>query len=301
MGLHAVDPHPAYYNYAVLWGTDHSWNMAYDSATTRVADNQACAQTYLDLYKIDPQAVRIQNTTTSLLAMVNSVVVNDWSWIDALQMAMPAFVKLGAITGNQAYFDKMYAMYAYSKNTFGFYNQTEHLWWRDATFKPPYTAPNGQDSYWSRGNGWVYAALVRVLEALPATDAHRAEYLLDFQNMSSAIVAVQRSDGFWNVSLHDPNDFGGPETTGTSLFAYGMAFGVRNGFLNSATYLPAISKAWGAMASAVHTNGFLGYVQGTGKQPSDGQPVTYDSVPNFEDFGVGCFLLGGTEISKLAQ
>ena len=42
---------------------------------------------------------------------------------------------------------------------------------------------------------------------------------------------------------------------------------------------------------AVHPNGFLGYVQGTGKEPKDGQPVTYKSVPDFEDYGVGCFLL----------
>lgn len=43
----------------------------------------------------------------------------------------------------------------------------------------------------------------------------------------------------------------------------------------------------------------LGYVQGTGKEPKDGQPVTYKSVPDFEDYGVGCFLLAGTEVYKL--
>ena len=29
------------------------------------------------------------------------------------------------------------------------------------------------------------------------------------------------------------------------------------------------------------------------------QPVTYKSVPDFEDYGVGCFLLAGTEVYKL--
>ena len=43
------------------------------------------------------------------------------------------------------------------------------------------------------------------------------------------------------------------------------------------------------------TDGFLGYVQGTGKEPKDSQPVTYDKVPDFEDFGTGCFLLAGSE------
>ena len=50
---------------------------------------------------------------------------------------------------------------------------------------------------------------------------------------------------------------------------------------------------------AVHPNGFLGYVQGTGKEPKDGQPVTYDSRPDFDDYGLGCLLLAGTEVYKL--
>ncbi|HEY3253279.1 MAG TPA: glycoside hydrolase family 88 protein, partial [Polyangiaceae bacterium] len=135
---------------------------------------------------------------------------------------------------------------------------------------------------------------------LPDSEPHRAEYLADFKNMAEALRAVQRSDGFWNVSLHDATHFGGPELTGTSLFTYGMAWGVRQGILAPASYQPLIDRAWAAMASAVHENGFLGYVQGTGKQPSDGQPVTFDQPPDYEDFGLGCFLLGGSEVARLA-
>ena len=78
-----------------------------------------------------------------------------------------------------------------------------------------------------------------------------------------------------------------------------MAWGVNNGLLERADYLPAIARAWEAMAAAVHDNGFLGYVQGTGKEPKDGQPVTRDSVPDFEDYGLGCLLLAGSEVYKL--
>ena len=52
---------------------------------------------------------------------------------------------------------------------------------------------------------------------------------------------------------------------------------------------------------ALHPNGFLGYVQSTGKQPSDGQPAGYNTVPNFEDYGLGAFLLAGSEICQLMQ
>ena len=37
----------------------------------------------------------------------------------------------------------------------GLYSTADHLWWRDASFKPPRTTPGGEDIYWSRGNGWV--------------------------------------------------------------------------------------------------------------------------------------------------
>ena len=52
-------------------------------------------------------------------------------------------------------------------------------------------------------------------------------------------------------------------------------------------------------AEVVHPNGKLGYVQGTGKEPKDGQPVGYDKTPDFEDYGLGCFLLAGTQILEL--
>jgi unsaturated rhamnogalacturonyl hydrolase len=63
---------------------------------------------------------------------------------------------------------------------------------------------------------------------------------------------------------------------------------------------PIVAKAWTAMATdCLAPGGHLGYVQGTGKEPKDGQPVTYTSTPDFEDYGLGCFLLAGTEVYKL--
>jgi len=302
LALYGIDPKPSDLSYAVDWAASHDWGLV-GGTTTRSADNQCAGQTYLALYESDPQPKRIADIQSDIDMVVSGGQVDDWTWVDAIQMAMPVFAKLGVLSGKTAYFDKMFAMYSSAKSaqgTAGFYSKTDHLWWRDADFDPPYQEPNGKNCYWSRGNGWVFAALARVLDIIPASDPHRAEYLSDFSAMAEAVRAVQRSDGFWNVSLQDPTHFGGPELTGTSLFAYGMAWGVRKGILPAASYEPAIERAWSAMASAVHDNGFLGYVQGTGKQPSDGQPVTFDKQPNFEDFGLGCFLLGGSEVARLA-
>ena len=120
--------------------------------------------------------------------------------------------------------------------------------------------------------------------------------------MFEALVPLQRPDGFWNVSLKDPDHFGGKEVTGTALFVYGMAWGINQGMISKKDYLPVVTKAWNALVTeSVHPNGFLGYVQGTGKEPKDSQPVCYDTVPNFEDFGLGCILLAGSEMYKLSK
>jgi len=63
---------------------------------------------------------------------------------------------------------------------------------------------SGKDIYWSRGNGWVFVALARVLDILPTSDPHRDTYVADFKAMAKAIVPLQRSDGFWNENLIDP-------------------------------------------------------------------------------------------------
>lgn len=304
MALYNIDKQNKYYDYAVLWSEKPKWGLR-NGIQTRNADDQACGQTYIDLYLIgnkqNPE--RIKDIKASVDLMVKSEKSDDWNWIDAIQMAMPVFTRLGIVYNDISYFRKMYDLYSFSKYKHGgkgLYNPADHLWWRDKDFVPPYKEPNGEDCYWSRGNGWVVAALVRTLEMLPKTDPHYNEYLQDYKDMCTALIKVQRSDGFWNVSLHDPSNFGGKETSGTALFTYGFAWGINNGVLNKKKYKPFITKAWNAMVKeSVHPNGFLGYVQGTGKEPKDGQPVTYTSKPDFEDYGLGCFLLAGSKVYKM--
>lgn len=303
MALHTIYPRAEFYDYTYNWASYHKWGMR-NGNTTRNADDQCCGQTYIDLYRISPESpAMIKNIKASIDMVVNTPQVNDWWWIDAVQMAMPIYAQLGTLFKEPKYYDKMWDMYAYTRNEHGdngMFNPKDGLWWRDQDFDPPYKEPNGEDCYWARGNGWVYAALVRVLKQTPKDETHRVDYVNDFLAMTKALKKCQRTDGFWNVSLHDPKNFGGKETSGTALFVYGMAWGISNGLLDSKEYLPVVEKGWKAMVKdAVHANGFLGYVQGTGKEPKDGQPVTYTSVPDFEDYGVGCFLLAGTEVYKL--
>lgn len=303
MALYDIYPKEEYWTYTHDFCEFHEWGYR-NGAKTRNADDYCIGQTYIDMYRLCAKPEWLRKVKANLNMLVNTPQVDDWTWIDAIQMGMPVFAKLGNTLDEPKYWEKMWQMYEASRNSIGggLYNEMEGLWWRDADFVPPYKEPNGKNCYWSRGNGWVYAALARVMTEIPEKEVHYQAYLEDFKKMSEALVKCQRLDGFWNVSLHCVENFGGKEVTGTALFVYGMAWGVRNGILDAKKYMPVIAKAWNAMVNdCVHKDGFLGYVQGTGKEPKDGQPVTYDSVPDFEDYGVGCFLLAGTEVYKLAK
>ena len=137
------------------------------------------------------------------------------------------------------------------------------------------------------------------MNELPKKSKEYKELKKDFLLMSEGVLKCQREDGLWNPSLVSTN-YAMPETSGTALFLYGMAWGIRQGYLKEKIYKPVCDKAWAAMIkTSVHNDGFLGWMQGTGKDPSAGQPLSYDKVPDFEDYGTGCFLLGAAEYYKL--
>ena len=304
MALHALQPQSRYFDYTLRWCRAHRWTPR-NGVTTHDADDYCCAQTYIDMLRLGAEGATLQYVRE---CMDNTLARGresdaDWWWIDAIQMGMPVLQKLARETGDARYAEKAWSMYAYARNEQdgGLRNPADGLWWRDRDFNPPYRTPGGKDCYWSRGDGWVVAALVRVMDEMQPTEPHYEDYKADLISLLEGLLPLQREDGFWNCSLADPTDFGGPEVTGTSLFLYGMAWGVRKGYLPRDRYLPVMERAWKAMASSVHPDGFLGWQQGTGKQPSDSQPVTFTRLPDFEDYGVGCFLLGATEYYRLWQ
>ena len=305
MALYDIDPDVRYTDYTDRWANFHQWTPRNGVKTTD-ADDQCCGQTYLmRIQATTPQEQWKERARFVIENLDNQMATGRtdyWTWIDAIQMAMPLYFQVYKLTGDRRYADYAMQMYRWTRNECGggLFNKKTGFWWRDKDFVPPYQEQDGNNCYWSRGDGWVYAALVRVMDLLSPKDKYYKELKADFLSMSRAFASCQREDGFWNVSLVSPVTFGGKETTGTSLFLYGMSWGMRKGLLKTKEYKPVADRAWKALATeSVHPNGFLGYVQGTGKQPSDSQPVTYTSIPDFEDFGTGCFLLGAVEYYKL--
>lgn len=301
MALYGIDPKNEYIDYTDRWAAFHKWTPR-DGTSTRDADNQCCSQTYLDRFVMTGDSAMMRPTMENIRGQMAETKLGYWTWIDAIQMAMPVYAQMYKITGDKAYIDHAMDMYRWSRNECGggLFNEADGLWWRDADYVPPYKEKDGKQCYWSRGNGWVLVALVRTMDQMKPRGKVYKELKKDFTAMCDALAKCQREDGFWNVSLVSPATYGGKETSGTALFLYGISWGLRKGYLKESQFRPVADKAWKAIATeALHRDGFLGYVQGTGKDPSAGQPVTYDKVPDFEDFGVGCFLLGATEYYKL--
>lgn len=300
MALYAADPQQRYLDYTDRWASFHKWT-ARNGIKTTDADDQCCQQVYLERFAQTGDTAMASQVKANLDAQMATGRADYWTWIDAIQMAMPVYVKYYKVSGDKKYLDYAVKAYKWTRNTCGggLFNTKEGLWWRDKDFVPPYKEKDGQNCYWSRGNGWVYAALLRSMEQLSPKSKEYKLFKKDFLLMSGGLLKCQREDGFWNVSLVSPATYGGPEMTGTALFLYGMSWGIRHGLLDAAAYRPACDRAWRAIRSCVHANGFLAWNQGTGKDPSAGQPLSYYKVPDFEDYGTGCWLLGATEYRKL--
>lgn len=301
MALNDIDPQTRYIDYTDRWADFHKWTPRNGVKTTD-ADDQCCSQTYLMRYA-QMRDERMLKPTLENLDLQMQTKIGWWTWIDAIQMAMPVYMQAYQLTGETKYRDHGMKMYRWSRNECGgglFNTKGDLLWWRDADYVPPYKEPDGKDCYWSRGNGWVYAALVRCMNQLSPKKDKKVyrELLKDFRLMTKGIASCQREDGFWNPSLVSTN-YAMPETSGTALFLYGLCWGMNNGYLKVADYRQMADRAWQALVTVVHPNGFLGWMQGTGKDPSAGQPLSYDRIPDFEDYGTGCFLLGATEYYKL--
>ena len=314
MALQTLDPQQRYVDYAMRWADFHQWTPR-NGVNTCDADDQCCAQTYVELLPYTSKDYRqllgnvianldhqMQTPNTKKQVGANPL-YGWWTWIDAIQMAMPLYMQVARLTGEMKYRDHAFRMYLWSRNECGggLFNEKEGLWWRDADYVPPYKEKDGQNCYWSRGNGWVYAALVRAMNQISPKDKAYKQMKKDFLKMSKALLNCQHGDGFWHASLVSDIDYPTPEITGTALFLYGMAWGIRQGLLKDARYRPACDRAWQALRSCLHEDGSLGWAQGTGKDPSAGQPVTFESVPDFEDYGTGCYLLGLTEYYKLLK
>jgi hypothetical protein len=178
------------------------------------------------------------------------------------------------------------------------YNTTYKFYYRDGGFIPPKNVcPNGKPMFWSCGEAWVIGGMARILDHMPKTYANRPQFVTQFQEMCAAIKAEQGNNslypGLWTTSMLDHPDYPDPETSGSAFFCFAMAWGVRNGLLDSATYNPCINKAWSDLIKNIGTDGRLKRCQHVDWMPRNNLSA---DVNNSSPEGEGAFLQAGYEL-----
>jgi rhamnogalacturonyl hydrolase YesR len=308
MAAYAVTKNEKYRQYSEDWAVHNEWKGAKseDKANWKYkygekddyvlfGDWQICFQTYIDLYKLKPEPQRIARAREVMEYEMSTPQNDYWWWADGLYMVMPVMTKLYGVTNNPQYLTKLHEYFSYANSIM--YDAETGLYYRDAKYVyPQHKSVNGKKDFWARGDGWVLAGLAKVLQDLPADDAHRAEYLSKYRGLAAAIKAAQQPEGYWTRSLLDPQHAPGPETSGTAFFTYGLLWGINNGVLDKKEYLPTVQKAWQYLTTtALQPDGTLGYVQPIGEKAIPGQVVDKNSTSNF---GVGAFLLAASEMHQ---
>lgn len=299
----------AWRNYSISWAEHNNWMGATESnpALWRYRDYgedqqhvlfgdwQICFQTYIDLYHTLKDERCIARAKEVMDYEVDSKEADYWWWADALYMVMPVMTKMYRLTGSEKYLDKLYANICYSDSIM--LDTATGLYYRDARYVyPRHKTLDGRKDFWACGNGWVLAGLAKVLQDVPRNYQHHSFFAEKFRRLAKAVAAQQQPEGYWSRSLMDAAQAPGPETSGTAFFVYGLLWGINNGYLSAADFMPTVKKAWSyLMYTALQPDGSIGYVQPIGDRAIPGQTIGRQSQA---DFGVGAFLLAACEYAR---
>ena len=305
MEVYFLTKKPEYLEYSKEWAEHNQWKGAKSDDKTcwkysygesddyvLFGDYQICFQTYADLYNLEPDTQKIARAREVMEYQMSTPNRDYWWWADGLYMVMPVMTKMYNITKNPLYLEKLHEYLVYADSIM--YDEEAGLYYRDGKYVyPKHKSVNGKKDFWARGDGWVLAGLAKVLKDLPKTDKYRQEYIDRFRTLAKSVAACQQPEGYWTRSMLDPQHAPGPETSGTAFFAYGLQWGINNGFLNAGEYQPIVEKAWQYLITvALQPDGKIGYVQPIGEKAIPGQVVDANSTSNF---GVGAFLLAACE------
>ncbi len=310
MDAYAVTNEEDYREYSRRWAEKNHWEGArsdnreewkyhYGESDQFVlfGDWQVCFQVYLELNKLKSEEKRSARAVEVFDYQITTPQVDYIWWSDGLFMVMPAMTEVYKLTGEEKYLDRLHDYFEYSRKLM--FDEEAGLFFRDAKYVyPKHKSVNGRKDFWARGNGWVFAALPRVIDDLPEDHEHRDEYLEVFRKMARALADSQQDDGYWTRSILDPEHAPGPEASGTSFFTYGFLWGLNKGVLGD-EFLPVAGDGWKFLTgTALQENGTVGYMQPIGEKAIPGQVVDARSTA---DFGTGAFLMAASEMVRFME
>ena len=285
-----------FFDQALAWGRQHKWQVG----TEQDGSNRLfCVETWLELYFVEHDRAKIEPAIRWLATPAPNSPAGPRRWylednrayVDSLYGA-PAFAMLAKATGDKKYLEIMQAFF--DEVSGELMNKDVGLFYRDNRFIGKKTA-NGRNVFWSRGNGWVFGGIARILEYLPEDHPARPEYVRIFRRMAAELTKRQGPDGLWFPNLDDREALPTPETSGSGFFCYGLAWGINHGVLDRTAYLPTVQKAWAGLARSLSPEGKVRWGQQVDDQPhSFGAESTHEYV-------TGTFMLAGSQVYRLAR
>jgi unsaturated rhamnogalacturonyl hydrolase len=159
--------------------------------------------------------------------------------------------------------------------------------------------PELKTIFWSRGNGWAIWAVSELLSVLPENHPLYEDVLELFNRHVKSLASLQGKSGLWHNVLVLPDSR--EEVSGTAIFTLAMARGVRNGWIDEATYKPIVMKAWDGIKKQIEPDGTIHNIC-YGTMCSD--DVNYYLNRPFYDndtHGVFAVLVAGIEVSKMTM
>lgn len=287
----------AWLDQALRWSERHRWQPGTESSGANVL---TATQTYLQLHELDPRPERIDPVVEWLASGCPNTPTGARVWYreggrryaDSLYVGPPALAMLARATGDARYLDWMHAFFEDVRQELQ--DPETGLFFRDERFVGERTT-RGRKVIWSRGNGWVFGGLVRILRYLPEDDPRREPHVRTYRRMAQALAPRQGADGLWRTNLDDPEQYPGPESSGTGFFCYGLAWGIRHGLVDAREILPVVARAWRGLAGCVDAGGRVGWGQPVGDRPVE---VSADLS---HEYVTGTFLLAGSEVLRLVR
>ncbi len=173
-------------------------------------------------------------------------------WIDDMFMITAAQVQAYRATGDRKYVDRA------AKEMVVYLDDLQK---ENGLF---YHAPD-VPFFWGRGDGWMAAGMAEMLRSLPDDNPDRSRIMKGYKLMMESLLKYQDENGMWHQLIDDPKAW--PETSCTGMFAFAFITGVKNGWLDEATYGPAARKAWIGLTGYINENNDVREVcQGTNKK-----------------------------------
>jgi unsaturated rhamnogalacturonyl hydrolase len=156
-------------------------------------------------------------------------------WLDGIYMASPFYAQYGKTFGEpEAFDDVVFQIRAIARHTRDaqtglFY----HGWDESRGQKWANPATGCSPHFWGRAVGWYAMALVDVLDYLPADHRGRALLIEILDRLVDALARVQDpATGLWYQVLDQEARAGNYlEASGSCMFVYSIAKGVRMGYL----------------------------------------------------------------------